>query len=109
MIPDLPEGMTLEQELAFYSQLGGNLSDQSSVHVNWHTHRRNPSVCWICDINILLTKVIDLYDNFISKSSVDMETSHMSDEETDTEIELDMSDPLNNPSTEPEYNVDEEI
>ncbi len=101
MIPDLPEGMTLEQELAFYSQLGGNLSDQGSVHVNWHTHRRNPSVCWICDTNILITKVIGLYDKFITKSSVDLETSHMSDEETESEIE-------NEGSIEPEYNVQEE-
>jgi len=101
LIPDLPEGMTLEQELAFYSQLEGNLSDQGSVHVNWHTHRRNPSVCWICDRGILTTKILDLYDKFISKSSVDLETSHMSDDETDTEIE-------NEGSLEPEYNIEEE-
>ncbi len=102
MIPDLPQGMTLEQELAFYSQLGGNLSDQGLVHINWHTHRRNPSVCWICDQQILFTKVMALYDRFITKSSVDMETSYMSDEETESEIE-------NEGSMEPEYNVQEEL
>ncbi len=87
MIPDLPEGISLDKVLDFYSKLAGNLSDQSSIHVNWFTHRRNPSVCWICDLNILMTKLTALADKFITKSTVDLETELLSENETDTEIE----------------------
>ncbi len=102
MIPDLPEGITKQSGLDFYSKLAGNLSDQSSVHVNWHTHRRNPSVCWICDLNILITKVLDLtVKTNISKSSLDTKTEQMSERSIDTEIEDD-------PEGIPEYETEEE-
>jgi len=105
MIPDLPEGISADKVLDFYDKLSANLSDQSSVHVNWHTHRRNPSVCWICDINILMAKVISLADKFITKSTVDLETELLSESETDTEIE----DEFLNRDDEnvPEYEVEE--
>ncbi len=87
MIPDLPEGISADKVLDFYSKLAGNLQDQSTIHVNWHTHRRNPSVCWICDLNIMILKLITLSDKFITKSTVDLETELLSEDETDTEIE----------------------
>ncbi len=87
MIPELPEGIPREKVLDFLSKLAGNLQDQSSIHVNWFTHRRNPSVCWICDLNILNSKLIGLADEFITKSTVDLETELLSENETDTEIE----------------------
>ncbi len=103
MIPDLPDGMSNEQVMDFYSKLCGNLQDQSSIHVNWFTHRRNPSVCWICDMNIMLTKMISINDSFITKSSVDIETSYMSDSETESEIEMNLDDePV------PEYEVEDD-
>ncbi len=94
MIPDLPKTVSDTDRLAFYDSIAGNLSDQSSVHVNWHTHRQNPSVCWICDMNILVSKVL-----FITKSSLDMGTELSSEEESDSEIE---NEPLG------EMNYDEE-
>ncbi len=82
MIPDLPSNVSDKDNLNFLSTIAGNLADQSSVHVNWHTHRQNPSVCWICDLNILVTKVL-----FYTKSSLDMETELSSEDVSDSEIE----------------------
>ncbi len=86
MIPDLPTSVSDYERLDFYSQLAGNLSDQSSIHVNWHTHRQNPSVCWICDLNILISKVLLIVSD-ITKSSLDIGTEHSSEDVSDSEIE----------------------
>ncbi len=97
MIPTLPASVSDQERLDFYATLAGNLSDQSSIHVNWHTHRQNPSVCWICDLNILLSKVLQIN----TKSSLDSETELSSDDESEPEIEDDESGKL-------DYNIDEE-
>ncbi len=86
MIPTLPSSISDQEQIEFYSSIAGNLSDQSSIHVHWHTHRQNPSVCWICDMNILISKIL-----LLTKSSLDIETRYSSDEESDTEIENDDS------------------
>ncbi len=103
MIPDLPEGMDDKQVLMFYDSLSGNLSDQSSVHTNWHTHRNNPSVCWICDMTTLLSRVLSLALSKYTKSTVDIRTDEVQCE-TDSipEIENDNFDEIDN---EPEYDV----
>jgi len=89
MIPDLPEGMNERDILKFYDTLSGNLSDQSTVHKNWHTHRGNPSVCWICDMTTLLSYVLDIAFKINTKSTVDIETDEVQGEtESDTEIEF---------------------
>ncbi len=82
MIPTLPSNVSDKDNLEFLSTIAGNLSDQSSVHVNWHTHRQNPSVCWICDLNILVSKIL-----YYTKSSLDMETELSSEDDSDSEIE----------------------
>ncbi len=82
MIPTLPSNVSDKDQLEFLSTLAGNLADQSSIHINWHTHRQNPSVCWICDLNVLVSKIL-----FYTKSSLDMETENSSDKESDSEIE----------------------
>ncbi len=87
MIPDLPPSCTDEDRLAFYDTLHANLSDQSSIHVNWHTHRQNESTCWICDILILMSKVMLLASKYITKSTLDMETKLSSENDSDSEIE----------------------
>ncbi len=102
MIPELPKSVDVETCLEFYSTLAGNLSDQSSVHVNWHTHRQNPSICWICDMNTLMSKIL-----YYTKSSLDMVTQSSTDNELDSEIEAesfnkDEEQPV------PEYDVEEE-
>ncbi len=87
MIPDLPEGISDDKLLDFYAKLAGNLSDQSTIHIRWWTHRQNPSVCWICDQNILIAKLLKVSDRYITKSTVDMETSSMSENDSESEIE----------------------
>ncbi len=108
MIPDLPEGISADKVLDFYSKLAGNLQDQSTIHINWFTHRRNPSVCWICDMHIINSKLIALAERFITKSTVDLETELLSENETDTESETEFMNRNDEPSGEPEYDVEEE-
>ncbi len=108
MIPDLPEGIDEFNTLKFYDTLSGNLSDQSTVHTNWHTHRSRPSMCWICDMTTLLSKVLDLAMAKYTKSSVDSKIEQNSEEEdSDTEIENSLNH-NDEPSSEPEYDVVEE-
>ncbi len=88
MIPDLPAEMTDRARLAFYDTLLGNLSDQSTIHMNWFTHRRDPSVCWICDYFNLSQKVMDIATKNITKSTVDIETSLRAELDSDSESEI---------------------
>ncbi len=82
MIPELPKSVSAEDNLEFLATIAGNLSDQSTIHVHWHTHRQNPSVCWICDLNTLVSKIL-----FYTKSSLDMVTESSSEDDSDAEIE----------------------
>ncbi len=103
MIPDLPPSVSDTERLDFYSSLWSNLSDQSSVHINWHTHRQNPSVCWICDLFTLTSKVLAIADKDKSKSALDIETELSSEDVSDSEIENDL-----NVNDEPELTSDGE-
>ncbi len=108
MIPDLPEGMLPQDILDFYDKLSGNLSDQSTIHVHWWTHRQNPSVCWICDVITLISKILDIAQARSTKFTVDImtdESSELTSElDSDTEIEKELYDePV--PSTEPEFDT----
>ncbi len=96
MIPTLPPSISEDDRNEFYATLAVNLSDQSTIHIHWHTHRQNPSVCWICDMNTLLSMA------FSTKSSLDMVTKLSSEDESDTEIENDLN---HNEEPEPEYDV----
>ncbi len=108
MIPDLPSSVSDKDRIEFYATLWGNLSDQSSIHVNWHTHRQNPSTCWICDTYTLVSKVLAMYDKNISKSSLDMETELSSEDDSDSEIENDIVDDDGNAINEPEYVLEDD-
>ncbi len=112
MIPELPEGMDEFQTLKFYDTLSGNLSDQSTIHTNWHTHRGNPSICWICDQTTLLSKVLDLAMHKYTKSTVDIETN---EDQCETESDSEIESSLNyneehgiNTYNEPEYDVEDD-
>ncbi len=104
MIPDLPPSCTDEDRVAFYDTLLANLTDQSTIHMNWHTHRQNPSTCWICDMGILMSKVMLLTSKYITKSTLDTETELSQDIDSDSEIENDESIDNN----EPEYDVEDD-
>ncbi len=87
MIPTLPDGMDSADLLEFYDKLSGNLTDQSTIHVHWWTHRQNPSVCWICDMVTLLSKILELSAGINPKFPVDIRTSNSQEEDSDSEIE----------------------
>ncbi len=101
MIPTLPSSISDQEQIEFYSSIAGNLSDQSSIHVHWHTHRQNPSVCWICDLNILVSKIL-----LLTKSSLDMETVSSSEDDSESEIERESFNKDDEPQ--PEYDVEDE-
>lgn len=106
MIPQLPSGMLPRDILDFYDKLSGNLSDQATIHTHWWTHRQNPSVCWICDMVTILSRILDIAQEKYTKSHVDMMTVESSslDTDSDSEIEKDIYDePVS--SNEPEYDV----
>ncbi len=107
MIPDLPASVTDKERLNFYATLWGNLSDQSSVHVNWHTHRQNPAVCWICDLFNLTDKILHILDKDNTKSTLDIRTELSSEDVSDSEIESENynTDDENVIYNEPEYDV----
>ncbi len=100
MIPTLPSNVSDRDQLEFLSTLAGNLADQSSIHMNWHTHRQNPSVCWICDLNILVSKIL-----FYTKSSLDMGTELSSEDDSDSEIENDLNHDEELGDIEPEFDT----
>ncbi len=92
MIPELPPNTEDIDALDFYDKLLGNYEEQSSVHEKWHTHTNNPSVCWICDILMLSRKVLYLTEKYLSKSSLDNETSVSHVDVPELEIEEEMND-----------------
>ncbi len=117
MIPDLPKSVDMPARLDFYSTLASNLQTQGTIHTNWHTHRQNPAICWICDTFILMQRILDTVESYITKSSVDIETdlSSVTDSESeieneDSEEESEMIASLEDDSTynEPEYTLEDE-
>ncbi len=105
MIPELPKSVTQIDALAFYSDILSNLEDQSTIHTNWHTHKQNPAVCWICDIPICARKIAYLVEQFITKSPVDMGTVESSDEDSEPEIDDESLNRDEETYNEPEYDV----
>ncbi len=106
MIPELPHSVSDLEALEFYSNILSNLEDQSTIHTNWHTHKQNPSVCWICDIPIVARKIAYLVEKNITKSPLDIETELSSENVSDTEIE-DESLNRDEEYNEPEYDVND--
>jgi len=103
MIPDLPEGNTVEQQIDFYEKLLDTNEGQGLVHIHWHTHRNDPSLCWICDRATLAHKCINIAMEALNiKSAPDIETGLVPDSELDTEIESDLN---HNDEGTPEYDT----
>ncbi len=73
MIPYLPQDTNELEIPVFYRHIVENLTLRSSHHEAWHTHKRDTSVCWICDLveisNILITEL----ERNISKSALDID------------------------------------
>ncbi len=77
MIPYLPKETSELEIPVFYRHIVENLILRSSHHESWHTHKRDTSVCWICDLvevaNILITEL----ERNISKSALDIDDSFL--------------------------------
>ncbi len=75
MIPILPQDINPQDVTAFYRQIVDNLKVRSGHHESWHTHKRDTSVCWICDLIEISNICINELERFISKSALDIEDS----------------------------------
>ncbi len=72
MIPYLPEGTPDVSVPGFYKQILDNLEMRCGHHETWHTHKKDPSVCWVCDL-LELTKIcVREMEAVISKSALDI-------------------------------------
>jgi len=88
MIP-IPPSSNQKDTLSFYKAVVDNLKIRSGHHEAWHTHKRDTSVCWICDLLEVSTIMISEMERYISKSALDIdEQFHDSEVISDTEENL---------------------
>ncbi len=80
MIPYLPNDTNPLEIPKFYRQVAENLEMRGGHHEAWHSHKRDPSVCWMCDLIELSKLVIQEMERFISKSALDIETELLDQE-----------------------------
>ncbi len=82
MIPNLPLDTNPLEVPKFYKQIGENLRSRLGHHENWWTHKRDPSVCPICDLIELLTILGNELERFISKSALDLDDQFLESSNT---------------------------
>ncbi len=75
MIPILPTDISQLDVVKFYQQIVENLEMRSGHHEAWHTHKRDSSVCWICDLVEVSKIILREMERYISKSALDIEDS----------------------------------
>ncbi len=73
MIPYLPKDTSDMDICPFYKQILENLVIRSGHHEAWHTHKRDTSVCWICDLLELSKLLVSEMERVISKSALDID------------------------------------
>jgi len=105
MIPELPESCNDLERLAFYSDILSKLEDQSTIHMNWHTHKQNPAVCWLCDIPICARKIAYIVEKNITKSTDRHSDSYSSVNDSELEIDNESLNRDEEAYNEPEYDV----
>ncbi len=71
----LPQDTNVLDLPAFYKQIVENLEIRSGHHEAWHTHKRDTSVCWICDLVEVSKIILGEMERYISKSALDIEDS----------------------------------
>ncbi len=87
MIP-IPPSANMEDTLVFYRAIVDNLKIRSMHHESWHTHKRDASVCWICDLLEIGTIMVNEMERYISKSALDIDDQfHESDGISEDEVE----------------------
>ncbi len=72
MIPYLPVNSTDVDTVKFYTSIVENLEIRSGHHESWHSHKRDPSVCWMCDLVEVGKLLIHEMERYMSKSSLDI-------------------------------------
>lgn len=109
MIPDLPKSVPIQDNIEFYEKLVARLDGQSQHHTMWYSHKRDPSVCWMCDQQILCYRVLDLCKQLIQSPPLDIETDLESESDSVNEIEnkptAEQLEDIEN-YNEPEYDVE---
>jgi len=73
MIPNLPLDTSPLEVPKFYKQIVENLEMRGGHHEAWHTHKRDSSVCWICDLVEVSKLLVNEMERFISKSALDLD------------------------------------
>ena len=73
MIPMLPLDTSPLEIPKFYRQIVDNLEMRGGHHEAWHTHKRDTSVCWICDLIEVSKLLTSEMERFISKSALDLD------------------------------------
>ncbi len=96
MLPYLPEDTNPLEIPVFYRHIVDNLEIRSGHHESWHTHKRDTSVCWICDLVEVSKLLIGEIERFTSKSALDIDDKFLVQE-------------LNSEGETNNYNVDEEL
>ncbi len=83
MIPNLPTDTNPLEVPVFYSAIADNLRSRLGHHENWWTHKRDPSVCPICDIIELSIRLGNELSMFISKSALDLDDQFLESSTTE--------------------------
>ncbi len=91
MIPYLPEGTSELEIPIFYRHIVDNLEIRSGHHEAWHTHKRDTSVCWICDLVEVSKLLVREIERYISKSALDIDDM-LSVQDIDSEDDTHVSD-----------------
>ncbi len=61
-------------------------------HEAWHTHKRDTSVCWICDLVEVSKLLVNEMERFISKSALDLDDQLLEQEINSEDDTLNHSD-----------------
>ncbi len=80
----LPQDTNPMDVTGFYRQIVDNLKMRGGHHEAWHTHKRDTSVCWICDLIEVSNLCLNELERYISKSALDIEDS-LIDQELNSE------------------------
>ncbi len=86
MIPNIPLDTNPLEIPRFYRQIVDNLEMRGGHHEAWHTHKRDSSVCWICDLIEVSKLVISEMERFISKSALDLD-DQLLEQEINSEVD----------------------
>ncbi len=95
MIPYLPKDTNPLDMPPFYRQILENLLVRSAHHEAWHTHKRDTSVCWICDLLEVANICISEMERLLSKSALDIDEQFH-----DSEVISDEGEEVNDEFTE---------